>query len=293
MYMPYTNNPSLPKVRMEAVRLVRYRGWSMRKVARHIGVEPSTILRWVRLDPTGGWRPVPTRSSRPLHHPNELPEDVVGRILALRSERHQCAAILHHRLQQEGVAVSLVSVKRTLQRYGCSRYSRWKKWHTYPPRPSPETPGQLIEIDTVLDGAPADRLCVYTLLDVCSRWAYAFPCLRTNTHESLRFVEGAREVAPFPFRTVQSDHGAEFSKWFTTQLSFRGVAHRHARIRTPNDNAHLERFNRTLQEECLCRTSRSLLAWRREIPEYLRYYNEERPHMGLNMKTPAEVLRSY
>ena len=27
--MAYTQNPNIPKVRMEAVRLVKYRGWSM------------------------------------------------------------------------------------------------------------------------------------------------------------------------------------------------------------------------------------------------------------------------
>jgi len=34
------------------------------------------------------------------------------------------------------------------------------------------------------------------------------------------------------------------------------------------------------------------VVWRREIPEYLRYYNHERPHMGLEMKTPAEILKT-
>ena len=33
MYMAYTQNPHLPRVRMEAVRLVRF-GWSTRKVAQ-------------------------------------------------------------------------------------------------------------------------------------------------------------------------------------------------------------------------------------------------------------------
>ena len=124
-------------------------------------------------------------------------------------------------------------------------------------------------------------------------WAYALPCLKINTHRSLLTVERARLVMPFSFQTIQSDHGSEFSKWFTKRIAERGIAHRHSRVRTPNDNAHLERFNRTLQEECLTRVSRSLRSWQKEIPEYLRYYNKERPHMGLNFKTPTEVMQSY
>ena len=71
------------------------------------------------------------------------------------------------------------------------------------------------------------------------------------------------------------------------------MAHRHSRVRQPNDNAHLERFNRTIQDECLSRLPRKLAIWKKEIPEYLRYYNRERPHMGLNFQTPADVVRSY
>lgn len=106
-------------------------------------------------------------------------------------------------------------------------------------------------------------------------------------------METARSAAPFTFATLQSDHGSEFSKWFTRRITERGMAHRHSRVRQPNDNAHLERFNRTLQDECLRRIPRTLSAWRREIPSYLHWYNEERPHLGLNMRTPREVMRSY
>lgn len=193
--------------------------------------------------------------------------------------------------------MSLASVKRVLKRYGLSRYSPWKKWHVYPPRPTPEKPGLLVEIDTIVDGPHTDRLYVYTLLDVYSRVAHAIPASVINTHHSLRFVEKSQILLPFRFQTIQSDHGAKFSKWFTKRILELGMAHRHSRVRTPNDNAHLERWNRTLQEECLLRIPRSLRSWQKEIPDYLQYYNEERPHMGLGMKTPiqksTEVDTSY
>lgn len=291
MDMPYSQNPHLPKLRMQTVRLVRF-GWSIRKAARHISVEPSTVLRW--LQRAGSHRHIiPTSSSRPHHHPKELSDGVVETIIAYRRKYRRCAEVIHYLLAKDGIQVSLSSVKRTLRRNQLTYPSRWKKWHTYPPRPLPEKPGNLVEIDTIVDGPYTDRLYVYTLLDVCSRWAYALPVLHANTHGSLRFVEGARVVAPFPFATLQSDHGSEFSKWFTKRIEERGMAHRHSRVRTPNDNAHLERWNRTIQEECLSRVPRTLTAYRRAIPEYLRYYNAERPHMGLDMKTPLEVLRRY
>ena len=188
--------------------------------------------------------------------------------------------------------ISLSSVKRILGRYEMTKFSRWKKWHTHPPRPMPEKPGFLVEIDTIHDGDPKERLGMHTLLDACSRWAHALPTIGMDTWKSLRFVEKARNAAPFEFKTIQSDHGSEFSLWFTKRIIERGMARRHSRIRTPNDNAHLERFNRTIQDECISKIPRNILIWRKEIPEYLRYYNHERPHMGLGMKTPNEIIKA-
>ena len=291
MYMAYTNNPHLPQVRREAVNMVRS-GMSTVQVARHFGYAQSTIVKWVHRAPSDGRMIIPTHSSRPHHHPCAVGDEIVFRILALRNERNQCAEILHYRLTTEGVSVSLSSVKRILRRYEMTKFSKWKKWHIYPPRPLPKNPGMLVEIDTIHDGDPRERMGLYTLIDVCSRWAFAYPTIGMNTWKSLKFVESAQKTSPFVFKTIQSDHGSEFSKWFTKRIVERGMAHRHSRIRTPNDNAHLERFNRTIQEECIARLPRNIVVWRREIPEYLRYYNHERPHMGLEMKTPAEILKT-
>lgn len=290
--MAYTTNPHLPTVRMEAVKLVRA-GWSTRKVARHLGFSQGAVVQWLKRAPTDlRAHVILTRSSRPHHHPQELSAELVRMIIAYRHQYQRDAFFIHHLLQKGGMAVSLSSVKRTLKRNGLTKFSRWKKWHTYPPRPLPKAAGILVETDTVHDGVPERRLYLYTLLDVFSRWAYAVPVHHINTHASLRFVEAAQAASPFRFQTLQSDHGSEFSKWFTKRVMERGMAHRHSRVRTPNDNAHLERWNRTIQEECIARIPRSLMSWRKEIPAYLRYYNTERPHMGLGMKTPVERLQA-
>jgi transposase InsO family protein len=278
---------------MQAARLVLGDGWTTREVARHTGFNQSTIVRWVQEAKISNRLSIPTKSCRPHHHARELSEAVKQRIVAMRAERGQCAEILHHRLITEGIKVSLSSVKRTISRNQLQRFDVHKKWHQYPPRPVPEKPGVLVEIDTTWDVEEGLRLYVYTLLDVCSRWAFAWPTLKANTFQSIAFLEQARQQAPFQFQMLQSDHGSEFATRFTERLLLRGISHRHSRIRTPNDNAHLERFNRTIQQECLFRIPRSLQSYQKEIPQYLEYYNNQRPHMGLSMKTPLEVMRSY
>jgi len=291
MYMPYTTNPHLPKIRLDAVRLIK-EGWSTRKVARHTGFNQSTIVRWSKKD-IWHQKLIPTLSSRPHYHPNQLSKELVEKIIEYRQRHRRCAEVLHYLLRKDGIEVSLSSVKRTLRRYNLVNHSKWKKWHVYPPRPIPSKPGLLVEIDTIVDGPIEDRLYVYTMLDVCSRWAFALPFKKISTHESLEVVTQVRRFAPFEFTTLQSDHGSEFSKYFTKQLLAQGLMHRHSRVRTPTDNGHLERFNRTIQEECLSRIPRNLSVYRKEIPEYLQWYNEQRPHMALNMKSPSEAMRSY
>ena len=291
--MSYTNNPNLPRVRMRAVELV-HQGKSVRETARYFGFAHNTVLNWLKRTPEYGWHGqlvIPTRSSRPEHHPRELSPEIVSRILTLRDERNQCAEIIHHRLMREGIIVSISSVKRVFRRLGISRYSQWKKWHQYPLRPIPEKPGFLVEIDTVYEGIPQERLSAYVLIDVCSRWAYAEPTHRANNLSTVRFLKEAQIQAPFSFRMIQTDHGSEFSKWFTKAAEHNGIKHRHSRVRTPTDNGHIERFIRTLQDECLHRISRDYKIWKKEIPEFLHYYNTERPHMGINYQTPIEIIK--
>lgn len=295
MYMPYSTNPHLPRLRAKAISLHYDKGWSMRQIARYIGVYPSTVSRW--FEKARGFRPfvIPTESSRPHYHPLSLPQDIVDNIVKLRMKHNRCAEVVHQELLNQGTSVSLSSVKRTLERQGLIRKrSPWKRWHFSEPRPLALIPGDLVQIDTIhLGPCNSARLYVYTLLDVFSRWAFAKVSLKINTHLSLRFVKEAQSNINFPFLTLQSDHGSEFSAWFTEHIQGLDISHRHSRVRQANDNGHLERFNRTLQEECLSRIPRTLRAYRKEIPEYLDYYNNDRLHLGLSLKTPGQVLRSY
>jgi len=82
MYMAYTTNPNLPKVRMQAVNLL-YEGWPVRRVARYIGVAPGTVSKWRKKDCCYGLRPIPTKSSRPHSCPWALKQEIVNAIVRL------------------------------------------------------------------------------------------------------------------------------------------------------------------------------------------------------------------
>jgi transposase InsO family protein len=288
MKLTYSTNPYLPELRAKAVDMVRD-GKSIREVARYFGFNPATVSRWNQKAPLGGVSSIPTKSSRPHHHPKELDAHVVQRIVDLRLKlKGRCAEVIHEQLKRDGVPVSLSSVKRTLDRRSLTKKkSKWKKLHFQTPRPTPAKPGDLIQVDTVhIMQDEKKRIYIYTLIDLYSRWSYAWAAEKLSTANSILFVNKAKTKAPFVFQVIQSDHGPEFSKLFSKRIQ---ATHRHSRIRAPNDNAHIERFNRTIQDEYLNTLPVDASLINRGLPKYLRYYNQERLHLGINLRTPLEM----
>lgn len=288
MHMSYTKNPYLPKVRRDAADLVR-RGWGVRQVARYIGVSPGTVCKWVKKTRIYGYHPIPTLSCKPKHHPKQLSKELIAKIVAKRLDIKRSAEVIQQELVNEDVMVSLASVKRTLDRnHLLKKRSPWKRYHIPILRPDVLKQGDLVQIDTVhILNSEGRRIYVFTILDVFSRWAYARAYEKANTQIALRFVKRAEQIASFPFRVIQSDHGSEFSQQFSEHVC---SVHRHSRVRRPNDNAHLERFNRTVQEECLDKVSRTVDDLNNALKTYLPYYNEKRLHFGLKLQTPLQIL---
>jgi len=294
--MAYTINPHIPAVRREAVRLIKLNHWKVRQVARHLGYNPSTISRWLKKAPTDLRQVIPTLSSRPHFHPKSLSKILVKEIVEERIKYRRCAEVIHKQLELNGTHVSLSSVKRTLKRTNLIRArSPWKKWHFSLPRPEAANTGDLMQLDTVhFQDSSGKRFYIYTIIDLYSRWAYAKVVKKIGAGASVKFMVEARRNAGFEFRMVQTDHGPEFSQWFTLKANQLNILHRHSRVRKSNDNAHVERFNRTIQEECFGTNKPiSFERYLSLINNYLKYYNNDRLHLGLGLKTPAQVLQSY
>jgi putative transposase len=290
-HMSYTKNPALPRVRQKGADLVR-RGWSARKVGRYLGFHHTAVIKWVKKAKIYGYHSIPTLSSRPKHHPSELSDDLVWKIFHQRMKTKRCAEVIHQELKLQGILVSLSSVKRTLDRSGLlKKRSPWKRFHPHVDRPYVTSAGDLVEMDTIhLMVDKKKRIYVFVLIDVYSRWVYVKAYEKMNSKLMLEFVREAQRHASFQFLMLQSDHGPEFGKWFVTQIQKK---HRYTRIGKPNDNSHVERFNRTVQEECLDKVPRDVHSLNEALQIYIPYYNETRLHLGINLKTPVQMVPRY
>ncbi len=320
--MSYSSNPLLPKARAEAVRLVVEHNLPVSVAARKSGIHRSTLWRWkqrwlevnqhVQLEnhnrPERGagsatvskfrltactWR-IPTKSSRPHGCKHATPGTVVERIYYYRKRYGRCATIVHAYCVREGTFVSLSTVRRVLDRLGLLTKRKWKRgWRPVVPRPLATKPGELVQTDTVhlYDHVTKQRSYLYTLVDVYSRWAYVEHSAVLSQRIAAAVIRRGEAYAGFHFQTVQADNGPEFSRDFEQQLKLRNTVLRHSRVRRPNDNAHIERFNRTIQEECTGSTSSISQELNSKVLTYLAYYNDERLHLGLQCRTPREMLQ--
>lgn len=283
-------NPKAPKVRRDAAQLVLQKGMGIRTVARKYGVSPGTITKWVKKARAVGIHPIPTRSSRPKHTPNRISDEVRDKVGKKRIELGRSIEVIHHALKEEGIHLGVSSVYRILKsQYLIKRRSLWKRYHPKTPRPLPLSPGDLVQIDTIhLQNQWKERIYVYTIIDVYSRTAFARCYQRYSTYVSLDFLRRTKEIFPFMISCIQSDHGPEFGAHFTRMA---GMRHRHSRVRKPNDNAHVERFNRTIQEECLRGIPLDVAKINKALQIYLTYYNTERHHFSLKFRAPSDILQ--
>lgn len=276
----------MPRIRRAAADLV-HRGWSARKVGRYFGYHHTAVMKWVRKARVIGFNPIPTQSSRPHAHPRSTRGDVEGEIVRLRLVTGRCAEAIHL-MVKDRFGISRNTVHRILDRNGLlKKRSHLKRWHKPVERPEVLQSGDLVEIDTIhrmIDDKK--RLYVFSLLDVHSRSAFARAYAKMNGRTSLRFVHEAEKQSGFRFSMIQSDHGPEFSHWFVERIK---KDHRFTRLGKPNDNAHIERFNRTLQEECLDKVPTDVRKINCALKKYLKYYNTERIHLSLRT-TPSQVV---
>ncbi len=91
---------------------------------------------------------------------------------------------------------------------------------------------------------------------------------------------------------IISDNGSQFiAKDFTEYLRQLGLQHVRTSIAYPQSNGKIERAHRTLQEECLNKKSFvNLDDARKQISQFVDYYNSKRLHSSLYYLTPEDFL---
>lgn len=159
-------------------------------------------------------------------------------------------------------------------------------------------PGHLVALDTVERFINGVRRYVITFEDIYTRFGFAWA---TSSHASLaakEFFNLCQQAFPFSFdfMNVLTDNGSEFKKHFDEELRRLHMIHYHTYPKTPKMNAHLERFNRTIQEEFIDYHAYELLdpdVFNRKLIDWLIWFNTERVHYAFqNRLSPIQFMLS-
>ena len=157
----------------------------------------------------------------------------------------------------------------------------------------PVQPGELVEIDTVSIFVDGLKRYLLTAIDLPTRFAFAYTYKSNSSANARDFLEKLKNVAPFQITRVQTDNGHEFEKHFSQACREQDLVHYFNYPRHPQSNSHLERFNRTIQEQFAYWHTDALDEpdnFNRKLMDYLVWYNTEKPHRAIGKLPP---LRYY
>jgi hypothetical protein len=158
--------------------------------------------------------------------------------------------------------------------------------------------------DTVANDSK--RYYLVCVIDSCTRiaWAEVMDDITALSvmFSTLHCLNQIGDRFEIRFAEAITDNGPEFGPKesatkknhpFERLLMELGIKHRYTRPYRPQTNGKVERFWRTLNEDLIEGTYfESIDSLKKELFEYLLYYNKLRPHQGLAGKTPEEFANS-
>jgi putative transposase len=242
------------------------------------------------------------RSRRPYRHARQLPFQIEKAILQLKQEHPSWGAPkIRERLRRKHDEIqcpAISTVHAILDRHGLVRR---RKRRRYKPEGTslsrPTSPNDLWCADYKGEFMLADRRYCYplTITDFASRYLISCEALE-NTRTLYAFSVFERAFKDFGLpRAIRTDNGAPFasanSLFGLTRLSVwwlrLGIDIERIKPGHPQQNGRHERMHLTLKKEATKPAARNFLQQQGRFDEFIRVFNEERPHQGLNMRYPA------
>src|SRR3954468_3475942 len=290
-------------------------GASPTEVAAEVGVSRQSLHSWVARYRAAGLAGLADRSRRPRVNPNRASAEIEARVCELRRAHPRWGAqrIVHELMRGPAVPGTLPSratVHRILVRHGLvvararrrqrSGYVRWQRRASM----------QLWQLDIVFGPMLVDTATgevrdarIVTGLDDHSRYCVLARVVERATGRAicLAFSEALQRYgAP---EEVLTDNGQQFTGRFSRggEVLFdkicrrNGITHRLTQPRSPTTTGKIERFHQTLRRELLddARPFVSVLEAQAALDDWVREYNAERPHQGLDMSAPVAPAERF
>jgi len=211
-------------------------------------------------------------------------------IFDLRKRFGYGALRIEHLLKSKGFDISHRQIEKLLVRnnlvipnFAKQKPRRWVRYEL-------PNPNDLWHTDWSYDPFTGKRLGIY--IDDRARLVTSGDIFNNANAENTILLLKAGVKAFGKPKAIMTDHGSTYyanrpdTKQENTQfricLDALGIKHYLARVNRPQTNGKVERFFLSYKTEYTTGTFT-------DIKDYLKHYNNKRPHMSLNYKTPREV----
>jgi transposase InsO family protein len=190
------------------------------------------------------------------------------------------------------------------QRSGRIYHDATSKWMEHPQKrakrlrvkhPPKHTEFGHFQADTCVQFIDGISRYIISAIDSKLKFSFSYCYSNLSSRNSLDLLEKLQMIYPLPVKSIQTDNGSEFLGDFDARLKKRGIPHYFSYPRCPRINGCIERYNRTIKEEFVQNNIdaiHDIQLFRQRLAAYLIFYNTQRPHKALGLKSPVDYLIS-
>lgn len=284
---------------MQSIPLIEH-AWELHKagqsadlIAPKVGKDRSTVFRWfagIRIKGIRKFVRDYQKAKKGRRQKRKTDPVIKARVYAIREKyRNCCGEKIQYWLKKDyNVTISISTIYRILGEKYQLRPKYRPKNQKRGPVPAAEKPRQVLQYDTVDFGG----LFAFTSVDIFTREASVIIETGLEGRHGARALE--KQMAYFKFaELIQRDGGGEFEKEWEQKAKHYCNRIRTSRPYRKNEQSYIESFNRTLRKECLGwatyrRKDQQLV--QAKVNQFLDFYNNQRPHLSLNLLAPTEYL---
>ena len=283
-------------------------GEGMSDVCREFGISRKTGYKIFNRYKDEGLEALSDRSRRPVRYANQLPEPVERLIVASKREKPHWGArkireLLVRKLAGDVRIPAKSTVHAVLDRHGLVTRAKQRRRQKAQGTALSEAlaPNALWCTDFKGEFRLGNRQYCYplTVTDQASRYLLAVEAFDSNRQDGVieAFLRLFKERG-LP-TAIRSDNGVPFASpnglYTLSKLSVwwlrLGIAIERIKPGHPQQNGRHERMHLTLKKETTHPAGRNSLQQQARFDNFLKEFNEERPHEALGMKTPAEIYK--
>lgn len=298
--------------RLRCIKLLEEYGWKATRTA-FPGVSRASVYRWKKQFNQGDRK---TQSLLPKStRPNNLrgmvmPDGILGFIRELRKKyphlsKYKIKPFLDIWCKEQGIKTYSVSwIGKVISRHSFffntrkSVRRRRKKprsgYRIYRCPSATKVNLGYLQLDGVVINWNGQKHIFLSALEVKTRQAWIKRVSSLSSLQARLFLDEIIVSVSYQFHTIHTDNGSEFKAVFDQAVQELNLLHLWSPPRSPKIHAHVERFNKTLQEEFINYHLDTANAFPDEfnllLKEWLIWYNNKRPHHSLGLISPTQYL---